>query len=174
MEVFAADQRQVRSAFYCQKCRNGAAPMTKLKIRHKDWVVVCDGRKALILENLGDEASPNLRMKEVREHPDPPTHAQGTETPGRVQPSVGTARSAVEQTDWHDRAEKAFLEGLARHLDAAVAGGSTTRLIVAAAPRALGVLRQAYSPAVRHALQAEIDKDWVKTPILEIEKQLVG
>lgn len=35
------------------------------------------------------------------------------------------------------------------------------------------MLRQAYSPAVRHALQAEIDKDWVKMPIDEIETRLL-
>jgi protein required for attachment to host cells len=148
--------------------------MTKMKIHRGDWVVVCDGRKALILENLGDEISPNLRMKEVREHQDQSTHAQGTQPPGRVQPSVGTARSAVEQTDWHDRAEQAFLESLAHHLDVAASRGASKRLIVVAAPRALGMLRQAYSPAVRHAIQAEIDKDWVKMPIDQIEKQLVG
>jgi protein required for attachment to host cells len=148
--------------------------MAKLKIRTHDWVVVCDGRKALILENQGDEITPNLRMKEVREHPDPPTHAQGVEPPGRVQPSVGTARSAVEQTDWHDRAEAEFLAGLARELDAVVTREPRKHLILVAPPRALGKLRQTYSPAVRRALKAEIDKDWVKTPIDEIERQLVG
>ena len=29
--------------------------MKKAVIRQGDWVVVCDGRKALILENQGDE-----------------------------------------------------------------------------------------------------------------------
>jgi protein required for attachment to host cells len=148
--------------------------MATLKIRPHDWVVVCDGRKALILENLGDEITPNLRMKQVREHPDAPTHAQGAEPPGRVQPSVGTARSAVEQTDWHDRAEETFLQGLVRELDAAVTREPKKKLILIAAPRALGMLRHAYSAAVRDALKAEIDKDWVKMPIHEIEQQLVG
>jgi protein required for attachment to host cells len=34
------------------------------------------------------------------------------------------------------------------------------------------VLRQAYSPHVRNALRAEIDKDFVKLPVHEIEKHL--
>ena len=29
--------------------------MHKLKIRQGDWVIVCDGKKALVLENAGDE-----------------------------------------------------------------------------------------------------------------------
>ena len=44
--------------------------MNKIKIGTGDWIVVCDGRKALILENLGDRMFPNLRTKEVREQSD--------------------------------------------------------------------------------------------------------
>jgi protein required for attachment to host cells len=146
--------------------------MSVTKMHCGDLVVVCDGRKALLLENRGDEAFPNLHMQEVLEHDNPATHEQGTGAPGRVHQSIGTARSAVEQTDWHDDAERHFLQMLARELDAAVARAPGKRLIVVAAPRALGMLRQAYSPLLRHAISAELDKDWVKMPIHEIEKQL--
>ena len=47
-------------------------------------------------------------------------------------------------------------------------------MIIVAPPRALGVLRRAYSPRLKAALKAEIDKDFVRTPIYEIEKQLFG
>jgi protein required for attachment to host cells len=47
-------------------------------------------------------------------------------------------------------------------------------LIVIAPPRALGVLRQAFSAAVRSAIRAEIDKDYVKMPVYEIEKHLAA
>jgi protein required for attachment to host cells len=47
-------------------------------------------------------------------------------------------------------------------------------VIIVAPPRALGVLRQAYSPRLRGVLKGEIDKDFVRTPIYEIEKQLFG
>ena len=83
--------------------------MNKIKIKTGDWVVVCDGRKALILENVGDHAFPVLHTKEVREHPDLSTSEQGSDGPGRVHQSMGRARSATEQTDWHDLAERAFL-----------------------------------------------------------------
>jgi len=148
--------------------------MNKLKIKSGDWIVVCDGRKAVILENAGDDVFPNLRTKEVREHADARTSAQGTDAPGRVHTSVGTARSSVEQTDWHDEAERAFLEALAKRLDAALTAGETKTLFMVAAPRALGMIRRVYSPAVRAALKAEIDKDYVKLPVHEIEKRLIG
>ena len=48
--------------------------MQKLKIRQGDWVVVCDGKKALVLENVGDEKFLNLKTREAREQPDRKTH----------------------------------------------------------------------------------------------------
>src|SRR5215831_8195536 len=114
--------------------------MQKLKIRQGDWVVVCDGKKALVLENAGDEKFLNLRTREVHEHPDPKTHELGTDAPGRAFSPVGTERSAMEQTDWHDQEEQRFLHKLAGHLDAAVNAHQAKALIMVAPPRALGVL----------------------------------
>jgi protein required for attachment to host cells len=146
--------------------------MPKLKIDNGDWIVVCDGERALVLENAGDQEFLNLKTRETYRQEHPPTHEQGTDAPGRSFASVGRARSAVRQTDWHDQAERAFLEDLAARLDAAVTSGEAKSLIVVAPPRALGVLRQAYSPHVRNALRAEVDKDYVKMPVHEIEKHL--
>ncbi len=50
--------------------------------------------------------------------------------------------------------------------------GETKALIVVAPPRALGVLRQAYTASVRGAVRNEVDKDLVKMPVYEIEKRL--
>ncbi|WMT75586.1 host attachment protein [Bradyrhizobium sp. Ash2021] len=148
--------------------------MTKMKIGTGDWIVVCDGRKALILENLGNRMFPNLHTKEVREHPDLATRAQGTDAPGSVHSSIGTARSSVEQTDWHDESERAFLRALADRLDVAVTTGETTALTIVASPRALGMIRPDYSDAVRKAVQSEVGKDLVKMPVHQIEEQLLA
>src|SRR5262244_2630634 len=110
--------------------------MQKLKIRQGDWVIVCDGKKALVLENAGDEKFLNLRTREVHEHPDPKTHELGTDAPGRAFSSVGTERSSMEQTDWHAQEEDRLLRKLADRLDAAVNAGLTKSLILIAPPRA--------------------------------------
>jgi protein required for attachment to host cells len=148
--------------------------MNKMKIGRGDWIVVCDGRKALILENLGDRMFPNLHTKEVREHPDLSTSEQGSDAPGSVHQSMGTARSSIEQTDWHDESERAFLKALAERLDVAVTTGETSGLTMVASPRALGMIRSDYSGAVRKALHGEVAKDLVKMPVYEIEKQLLS
>ena len=147
--------------------------MDKMRLDKGDWLVVCDGRKALILENLGDEMFPNLHTREVHEQPNPSTSAQGTDALDRLNAAVGGARSSVEQTDWHDEAERAFLRNLAGRLDAAVSAGETSALTMVASPRALGMIRADYSVVVRKALQGEVGKDLVKLPVYEIEKQLL-
>jgi protein required for attachment to host cells len=148
--------------------------MHNLRIHNGDWVVVADGAKALILENAGDGMHPNLRTKEVHAQESAKTHEQGTDAPGRSINSVGNRRGAMEQTDWHAQDEQRFLTDLAKRLDIAVTGGETKSIIIVAPPRALGVLRQAYSGGLRGALKAEIDKDFVKMPVHEIEKKLAA
>jgi protein required for attachment to host cells len=148
--------------------------MGKLKIHQGDWVIVCDGRKALVLENAGDEKFLNLKTREVFDHPDEKTSDLGTGAPGRSFSSVGHGRSSVEQTDLHAQEEERFLKKLASHLDAEVKAGRAKSIVIVAPPRALGVLRPAYTHDVRQALQKEIDKDLVKMPVHEIEKHLTA
>jgi len=148
--------------------------MPDLKIASGEWVVVCDGGKALILENTGDARFPNLRTRETYEQKHAATHEQGSDVPGRAFASVGGMRSAIEQTDWHDQSERNFLKTLAGRLDTAVTAGEVESLIMVAPPRALGMIRQAYSPHLREAIRAELEKDYVKLPISEIETHLCG
>jgi len=146
----------------------------ELKLRQGTWVVVCDGRKTIVLENIGDERYPDLRTRSALEAEDAPTSALGTDRPGRVHQSVGSARSGVEQTDWHDRDEQEFLKALAARLDKAVLAKEVGHLVIVAPPRALGVLRKAFSQHVTSAIVAEIDKDLTGAPVSEIEKHLFG
>jgi protein required for attachment to host cells len=147
--------------------------LEKLKIGTGGWILVCDGGKALFFENVGDREYPDLRMREVFEHENPSTAEQGADRPGRAHSSVGHGRSAVGQTDWHDQAEAVFLKSLAEKLHAAVHAGAPKEVVIVAPPRALGMLREHYTPAIKQALQKEIDKDLVKMPANEIEKHLV-
>ena len=144
--------------------------MSAMRIRTGDWVVVCDSGKALILRNAGDEMFPNLQTVESHEEFSPRTSEQGTDRPGRVHESAGVGRSGVSQTDWHEQQERHFLQSLAERLDRAVRERETERLIVIAPPRALGVLREAYSANLRKAVKEEIAKDYVHKPVYEIEQ----
>ena len=149
--------------------------MSELLIQRGEWVVVCDGAKALVLENAGDAKFPNLKTVEVFEQKDLATHELGAEPPGRAfSPAGHGIRGTIEQTDWHDQAERVFLVQLAKHLDTAIAAGKVKSLIMVAPPRALGMIRPVYSHALKSAVRVEIDKDLVKHPVDRIEKQLTG
>ena len=149
--------------------------MTATKIRNGDWVVVCDGAKALIFENTGDADLINLVTREaVSAEQNPATSEQGADRPGRVHQSVGSSRSSVEQTDWHDRAEQAFLRGLAGCLDRAVENREMKAIVLVAPPRAMGVLRAELTPRVDKAVKAEITKDYTGMPVDQIEKHLAA
>lgn len=93
---------------------------------------------------------------------------------GRTYDAMDGSRSSVEGTDWHQEAEAAFLRGIATKLDDLVRSRGIKALIVAAPPKPLGILRDAVTPAVRAVLSAEIPKDLVKLPTLEIERHLAA
>ena len=147
--------------------------MAELKIDNGAWVVVCDGAKALVLVNEGNRKTPRLITREVYQQEDRKTREIGTDKPGRSFNSVDEQRSAMEQTDFHRQEEERFLSRLAERLDKAVLGGETRALIVVAPPRAIGVLRREFSPHVRGAVQAEVERDYVKMPVDEIARHLL-
>ena len=137
--------------------------MSGLVIQEGEWVVVCDGAKALILENAGDAKFPNLKTRNVYEHDSAATRELGTDKPGRSHSSVGHGRSAVSQTDWHEQAEQAFLTELTKKLDAAVTSHQVKSLILVAPPRALGMIRPHYTPAQPHQTTLEMMDRPVRT-----------
>ncbi|TAL80541.1 MAG: host attachment protein [Beijerinckiaceae bacterium] len=139
------------------------------RVRNRDWMVVCDDRKAIILENEGDAEYPILAVREVMEHASLANRDLDSDKPGRVWESATTARSAIEPADHHDLDEQSFLSDVAERLDALLAASRLQHLIMVAPPRALGVLRKLYSPALRSAIRAEVDQDLVKAPVGELE-----
>src|SRR5688500_3458193 len=109
-----------------------------MKIEHDAWVVIADGRRALITQNIGQLFAPKLEIRERLEAPpNPSTQEQGTDRPGRSFDSTSHRRSGVEQTDWHDQGEAAFLAKVAEHLEKLCQTEKVRRLVLVAAPRAL-------------------------------------
>ena len=149
--------------------------MSDLLIHHGEWVVVCDGAKALVLENTGDAKFPNLKMREVFEQKDLATHELGSDRPGRTHSSVGAwpqrrgadrlARSGRTGLS-HPSRQAARCRGRRRQGEVADHGG--------AAARARHDPRRPTRHALRAAVRSEVDKDFVKQPVHEIEKHLTA
>jgi protein required for attachment to host cells len=148
----------------------------KISIPHDAIVFVGDGRKALFLRNAGDEKFPNLKTEQVFVDQNPATHDQGSDRPGRLfaGASARERRSAVEPTDWHQLEEHRFARMVADAFEKLVRERKVKAVVIAAPPRTLAELRQALHGDVKARIMAEVDKDFTKHPVYEIEKHLVG
>ncbi len=149
--------------------------MSGIRLKHKGWVVVADGEKALFLENAGTPDKPALRVFNGIEQPNPKTAAQGADRPGRLSDGMGSAhRSAVQETDWHRMAKHEFAHEVAAVLEKNAQAGRFEQLIIVAPPVVLGELRKSVSKAVSDRIVAQVSKDLTGHPVHEIEKLLFG
>lgn len=149
--------------------------MQDIWIAHDTWILVGDGRKALMLRNDGTPQRPSLNVVDVlKDGANPPTHAQGADRPGRVMQSANGKRSAVEQTDWHEIAEERFATAVAQKLNAAANSDRFEKLILVAPPNTLAALRKNLDSKATQRIVAEVNKDLTKHPVPEIARLLTG
>lgn len=143
-------------------------------VPHNSLVLVGDGQKALFLRNKGHAYHVHLVVEQVLEHDNPPTREQGTDRPGsnagRSNGSLGTARSALEETDWHHIAEERFAGELAEALYRHAHANLFDKLVIIAPPKVLGNLRKALHAEVIARVTAEIPKELTSHPVAEIER----
>lgn len=136
---------------------------------HGAWIAVCDGAKAMILENTGSAAESNLKLHEVLTHHSLPTHLQGSDVPGRAF-GLGGRRAAVAQADFHTREEDAFITGFAAVLEERLRDHEVQGLFLVAPPHALGVLRAALGETARKLLRGELTRDYAGLTVPGIEE----
>jgi protein required for attachment to host cells len=146
--------------------------MSGLTIEHNAWVMVGDGEKALFFRNEGDATSPKLEVVNVLEHDNPSTREQGTDRPGRTFSSMGTRRSALQETNWHKLEKHRFAKEIADVLYSAAHGGRYSKLILVAPPMTMGDLRKAMHKEVSDKVVGEVAKDLTHMPAHEIERAL--
>ena len=148
--------------------------MSEIKVPWESWVVVCDGAKALIMQNAGDNQLMNLQVHETLTQPNEADRDIGAGKPGRSHQANGQSGSAVEETSWHDQAESAFLKQVAARLDGLVHEKDAKRIVLVAPPKALGQIRPSLSADTQAAITAEVPKDLTNFPIDQIERHLAA
>lgn len=142
------------------------------KIPHDSWILVGDGEKAMVFRNEGDAKYPNFETVRIWEHENPPTHEQGTDSPGRFNDGPNVQRSAMEETDWHRIEKERFAAEIADKLYKHGHQNSYSKLVVVAPPLVLGELRKQFHQEVSERVIAEIDKTLTNHPLDEIEQVL--
>jgi protein required for attachment to host cells len=145
-----------------------------MQIDHDTLVMVADGRKMMVFRNAGDGLYPNLETESVREQDNPADRDQSSDAPGRAFNSVGSHRSSMEQTDFHDLEEARFAAEAADLLKRRAFANDYEKLIIVAPPTTLGEMRRHYHKAVTERLVGEIAKDLSNHPLPEIEKIIIA
>ncbi|WP_029074123.1 host attachment protein [Kaistia adipata] len=149
--------------------------MPDFQIRHNALILVGDGQKALFLRNRGTPQTLDLAVEDILDGgANPPTREQGTDRPGRTVQSVGFARSAVEQTDWHMLEEQKFATTIAEALYRAALEDSFRELVIVAPPKILGILRQNLHKLVADRVAGELPKTLTGSPVDQIERLLAA
>ncbi|MEP7241242.1 MAG: host attachment protein [Devosia sp.] len=140
------------------------------------WIVVADGDQAKIYEHDG----PGKGLRPLKDMALAQDHLKArdimADKPGRSMSSAGLgARSAVDyKSDPVDMRERRFVEHLAQVLDEKHHNGAFERLVIIAAPAALGDLRPALSERVRQTVIAELPKDLTNLPLPKLAEHLDG
>ncbi|MCJ9723573.1 host attachment family protein [Agrobacterium sp. SHOUNA12C] len=148
--------------------------MVDIRIAGGTWVVICDGAKALFLENASSDLELDLKTREILEQPSTPDRELGTGKPGRSHQAAGVGGSAVQETTWQDQAEEEFLKGVATKIDMLVQSKGIKNMILVAPPQALGVLRPRLGAHSQTAIVAELAKDLTNFPVDQIERYLAA
>ena len=128
------------------------------------WVLVADGAQAQVFEHGG----PGKGLNPVKglHFEQEPLRARdiNTDRPDRhYGGGVGT-KSGMEDGDPVAVRELRFVKGVAEQLETMRQQGRFDRLIIAAAPAALGDIRPALSDRVKETIVAELPKDLTNVP----------
>jgi protein required for attachment to host cells len=139
------------------------------------WVLLADGAQAKVFSHSG----PGTGLSPVEDLliEEEPLKASDimADKQGRAFSSVGQGRSGYEySTDPVEAREANFVKRLAEQLDRKYQESAFGRLIIAAAPTALGDLRQAMSERLKDAVVAEEPKDLTNMPTPQLERHFDG
>ena len=141
-------------------------------IRKGTWVLIADGEKALFLRNDLDEENLDLNVVRIEEQDNPSDREQSANRPGRMQDTGVGQRSALDDTDWHELAKERFADDLADILYKQAHKGRFDEIVICAAPKTLGELRDKLHKEVSSKVIAEIPKDLTNHPLDKVEQML--
>ena len=123
-----------------------------------EWALVADAQRARIFRRLLPAGVWSELVDQAWEVPNPSSHDQGSERPGRVHQSVGSARHAIEpRSDPHRAAKLTFATYLGGYLEGEAPVYAS--LVLVAPPAFLGDLRLVLGKAASKRLRGALDKD---------------
>lgn len=136
----------------------------------KTWIIVANGDTARLFDLPGRNASPVPLTDHVWDAPEVNDYADGQ---GMSHSSVGASqRRMAPRTGPEEMKLDAFARFISDRLAKALMRGEFERLVIAAAPALMGVLRDHLDTAVKATVWIEIDKDFAQLPLDKLAKVL--
>lgn len=138
------------------------------------WVLIADGAQARVLENTGP--GKGLKLVEGLDWAIEPLQAQDivTDRPGSKSGGGAFGGGMEPKTNPVDHRETEFVKSVAQTLDRHQQKGDFDRLVIAAAPIALGDIRKAITAGVKKTVVAELNKDLTNLPTDKLNQHLDG
>jgi protein required for attachment to host cells len=140
-------------------------------IERKTWVATFDGSEARVYGF--DRAG---RLHELPGERMTGGHgAHAGEGRATLQAEFGGGEDAQgKEPDPETLTEDGFIDLFAERLETLARQGEFEHLVVAAAPKALGRFRKTVGRELQEKIRVELDKDYVNTPMKELEQTLQG
>src|SRR5438445_11528888 len=138
----------------------------------RTWIVLADSAIARVYEPLAGRRDWTL----IAELTHPQSRAKESELgrgkPGRVKQSAGSRAALEPPTPRKEVEMEKFARQIAKTLDDALVRKAYDRLVLAAAPEFLGVLRGVLSERVEGGIAATIEKDYLHLDPPEARERL--
>jgi protein required for attachment to host cells len=140
------------------------------------WILIADGARArLLAQDKPFEALKPALEQEQLTGSTAQSKEIGSDRPGRAFDSAGQGRHAMAPpTDPQRYAKFAFARELVERLEDALHGGRFQHLVLVAAPKTLGDLRELLPPPVKAKVVAELDKDLTHVPVRDLPRHLAS
>lgn len=145
-----------------------------MRVLSTDLVALLDGQRLVLARNMTGNGEINLAIVESVSSNGEPTRLLGRERPGRTLDGAGDRRTGYAQPDLHEANEVRFIEESINTIDSHRRAGGYSRIILAAAPKALGILRNRFAHHPSPFSFIEIPKNYTKTPISEVSRLLAN
>ena len=136
------------------------------------WILVADGRRARVLVERRRGASldePDDWSMEIG----PEELYDEQDRPPRSFDRVGSGRHAMDKgRSLHEQEEEKFLKRVADRVSDAERHNQFDHLVIAAPPRALGLLRAMLAPGAKSRIRADLSKDLLDEPVSRLRERL--
>lgn len=138
----------------------------------KIWYVVADGARARFFQSIGWDGEFEQFDHFINENGRLMNRDFGRDAPGRSFKGGSRRTSMEERESPKQRDERKFAKRIGERLNEAFQNNEFDRLILVAAPKALGNIRETLSKKVKGVVEGTSSKNYTKSPLEEIEKHI--